>query len=42
MASDYKPGDVLAVSWDARPIRVIQADASETFYDVEWDQHGRD
>ncbi len=40
MALEYTPGDVLAVNWDTRPIRVIQADASETFYDVEWDQHG--
>jgi len=40
MASEYTPGDVLAVKWDTRAIRVIQADASETFYDVEWDQHG--
>lgn len=40
MASEYTPGDVLAVKWDTRVIRVIQADADETFYDVEWDQHG--
>lgn len=40
MALEYASGDVLAVEWDNRPIRVIQADASETFYDVEWDQLG--
>lgn len=40
MASEYSPGDVLAVKWDTRAIRIIQADASETFYDVERDQHG--
>ncbi len=40
MASEYTPGDVLAVKWDTRAIRVIQTDASETFYDVEWDQRG--
>ncbi|WP_156359832.1 hypothetical protein [Sphingomonas sp. Leaf10] len=40
MASDYSSGDVLAVDWDTRAIRVIQADASETFYDVEWEQLG--
>lgn len=40
MASEYTPGDVLAVKWDIRAIRVIQADADETFYDVEWDQCG--
>jgi hypothetical protein len=40
MAPEYAFGDVLAVKWDTRAIRVIQADASETFYDVEWDQLG--
>lgn len=40
MATEFMSGDVLAVTWDARKIRVIQADASETFYDVEWGQHG--
>jgi hypothetical protein len=40
MASEFTPGDVLAVTWDTREIRVIQADANETFYDVAWDQHG--
>lgn len=40
MASEYASGDVLAVKWNTRAIRVIQADASETFYDVEWGQHG--
>lgn len=39
MASEFMPGDVLAVEWNTRAIRVIQADASETFYNVEWDQH---
>lgn len=39
MASEFAPGDVLAVKWDTRAIRVIQADESETFYDVEWEQH---
>ncbi|MES2450567.1 MAG: hypothetical protein V4610_08365 [Pseudomonadota bacterium] len=36
LAIEYVSGDVLAVTWDGRPIRVIQADAVETFYDVEW------
>jgi hypothetical protein len=40
MASEYVSGDVLTVDWDTRAIRVIQADASETFYDVEGDQLG--
>ena len=38
MASEFTSGDVLAVTWDAREIRVVQADASETFYEVESDQ----
>lgn len=36
----YASGDVVSVEWDARPIRVIQADPIETFYDVEWEEIG--
>lgn len=30
----FRPGDVLQVDWDDRPIRVLMADDVETFYDA--------
>lgn len=36
----FQIGDILAVSWDKRPIRVIQTDAAETFYDCMMDEVG--
>lgn len=40
MSVPFKTGDILTVSWDPRPIRVLQTDAKETFYDAEMDQVG--
>lgn len=40
MDKPFQPGDVLSVGWDDRPIRVLQIDAIETFYDVEMDEVG--
>lgn len=36
----FKVGDILTVTWDHRPIRVLQSDAIETFYDAEMDEAG--
>lgn len=35
MAAAFKTGDVLSVTFDDRPIRIIQTDPIETFYDAE-------
>lgn len=34
MSMPFQSGDVVSVSWDHRPIRVLQTDAIETFYDA--------
>lgn len=36
----FQTGDILTVNWDDRPIRVLQTDAIETFYDAEMDEVG--
>jgi len=36
----FQPGDVLTVSWDNRPIRILQTDVIETFYDAEMEEMG--
>jgi hypothetical protein len=36
----FQAGDILAVNWDDRPIRVLQTDAIETFYDCEFEGLG--
>lgn len=40
MDMPFQPGDVLTVSWDNRPIRVLQTDAIETLYDAEMEELG--
>lgn len=40
MDMPFQPGDVLTVSWDDRPIRVLQTDPIETFYDADMDEVG--
>jgi hypothetical protein len=40
MDMPFQPGDVLTVSWDSRPIRILQTDAIETFYDAEMEEVG--
>lgn len=40
MTMPFQTGDILAVSWDDRPIRVLQTDAIETFYDAEVEEVG--
>ncbi len=36
----FQTGDILAVTWDDRPIRVLQTDPIETFYDAELEEVG--
>lgn len=38
MSMPFQSGDIVTVSWDHRPIRVLQTDAIETFYDAEMDE----
>ena len=40
MTMHFQTGDILTVSWDNRPIRVLQTDAIETFYDAEMEEVG--
>jgi hypothetical protein len=40
MSMAFQTGDILTVSWDNRPIRVLQTDAIETFYDAEMEEVG--
>lgn len=40
MTMHFQTGDILTVSWDNRPIRVLQTDAIETFYDAEIEEVG--
>jgi hypothetical protein len=40
MSRPFQTGDIVTVSWDDRPIRVLQTDAIETFYDAEMDEVG--
>lgn len=40
MTTPIQAGDILTVSWDNRPIRVLQIDAIETFYDAEMEEFG--
>ena len=40
MIMRFQTGDILTVSWDNRPIRVLQTDAMETFYDAEMEEFG--
>lgn len=35
-----EPGDILSVKWDERPMRVIQSDPIETFYDCKFEHVG--
>lgn len=36
----FQKGDILSVTWDDRPIRVLQTDPIETFYDCEMEGFG--
>ncbi|MES1972271.1 MAG: hypothetical protein V4472_07390 [Pseudomonadota bacterium] len=40
MSAPFQPGDIVTVAGDRRPIRVLQTDAMETFYDAEMDEVG--